>query len=44
MRNETYREYGNVIEILKIHGKKSILLDKFNADIFHVRGSGLFIC
>lgn len=34
----------NVIEILKIHGKKSILLDKFNADIFHVRGSGLFIC
>lgn len=33
----------NVIEILKIHGKKSILLDKFNADIFHVRGSGLFI-
>lgn len=33
----------NLIEILKIHGKKSILLDKFNADIFHVRGSGLFI-
>lgn len=39
----TKTEEKTVIKI-KIHDERSMLLNKFNTDIFHTRGIGLFIC